>query len=808
MNRKLGIVAAALALMIGVIAPAQDTRESLPVRADLADLVRAGEGMAWIPLVPNDGFSLRIGTPTGEVLQKTFPAWETPTLDTRELGIDAEDGSYRWELRIIPRVDGAMRGEMLRAREEGDERTLRRLLLEVRGGLPPAQSGSFRVAGGSIRIPDESSQEEPGGDLSSTQAYGYSDRTEDQVILDDLIVDGSACIGNSCINGMEFGFDTLVFRESNLRIFFDDDGMAPGYPSNDWRIVVNDTTDGGDSYLGIEDASMGRMVFKVMAGAPESAIHVDDYGDVGFGTSVPAKDLHLMSGNTPTIRFDQQGGGWPDWIWDVAAHEMYFALLDVTSGDLRPFKVYTGAPNNSMIIDPEGDVGLGVYDPLHPNFTHKLHVEGDAYVTGAFFDSGDNAGTAEQVLTSTVTGTAWADAPSGTDPVIGNEVADAADGTLTRSGGGTAGDPYQLALNLGSANTWSTQQTFGNARVDGVLLDGTGAAGTGGQALLSSGAGISWGDLPDDPDPVIGNEVADAADGTLSRTGGGTVGDPYQLALNLGSVNIWSAQQTFGAARLTGTLFDASNSPGTNGQVLVSNGSGISWDTMVFPPDGDWTVAGGDMYAGVPGNVGIGTTAPGAPLHVRRTDGSALLLVEEVGAAGPLELLRLESNGPVGLNLTDTSAGSWVLYNDSGTLVANNAAGPASPKFSLEGNGNLTISGILTQGCSREIKENFDALDGGEVLARLAGLPMLEWSYIADPARHAGPIAEEFHAVFGLGGDKKRLAPSDLAGVALAAVQELQRRNETLQRENQELEARLAALERVVSDLANGSGTP
>lgn len=40
----------------------------------------------------------------------------------------------------------------------------------------------------------------------------------DNVILDDLIVDGSACIGQDCVNGESFGFDTIRIKENNLRI--------------------------------------------------------------------------------------------------------------------------------------------------------------------------------------------------------------------------------------------------------------------------------------------------------------------------------------------------------------------------------------------------------------------------------------------------------------------------------------------------------------------------------------------------------------------------------------------------------------
>jgi hypothetical protein len=57
------------------------------------------------------------------------------------------------------------------------------------------------------------------------------------------------------------------------------------------------------------------------------------------------------------------------------------------------------------------------------------------------------------------------------DGVIGNEVTAATNSTLTRSGTGTSVDPYTLGLNLSSANTWQTTQTFlGNAQIPGTAF--------------------------------------------------------------------------------------------------------------------------------------------------------------------------------------------------------------------------------------------------------------------------------------------------------------------------------------------------
>ena len=51
-----------------------------------------------------------------------------------------------------------------------------------------------------------------------------------------------------------------------------------------------------------------------------------------------------------------------------------------------------------------GNLGVGVANP-----TQVLHVAGNARVTGAYYDSNNSPGTANQVLISTVTGTDWVD---------------------------------------------------------------------------------------------------------------------------------------------------------------------------------------------------------------------------------------------------------------------------------------------------------------------------------------------------------------------------------------------------------------
>ncbi|MCO5053413.1 MAG: tail fiber domain-containing protein [Verrucomicrobiae bacterium] len=103
----------------------------------------------------------------------------------------------------------------------------------------------------------------------------------------------------------------------------------------------------------------------------------------------------------------------------------------------------------------------------------------------------------------------------------------------------------------------------------------------------------------------------------------------------------------------------------------------------------------------------------------------------------------------------------------------------------------------------RHLKENFEAVSPEEVLAKVAALPISRWNFKGETETvHVGPMAQDFHATFGLGTDDKHIATVDADGVALAAIQGLNRKLETeaaaLRTENTELKARLERLERLL----------
>lgn len=110
------------------------------------------------------------------------------------------------------------------------------------------------------------------------------------------------------------------------------------------------------------------------------------------------------------------------------------------------------------------------------------------------------------------------------------------------------------------------------------------------------------------------------------------------------------------------------------------------------------------------------------------------------------------------------------------------------------GNGaHLTGGGTWTNGSSRLFKEAFEAVDAGMVLDRVTKLDISTWQYRdgAAEGRHLGPVAEDFKQAFGLGGNEKYISTVDADGVALAAIQGLNRKMETtnaaLRQENAEL---------------------
>jgi trimeric autotransporter adhesin len=86
------------------------------------------------------------------------------------------------------------------------------------------------------------------------------------------------------------------------------------------------------------------------------------------------------------------------------------------------------------------------------------------------------------------------------------------------------------------------------------------------------------------------------------------------------------------------------------------------------------------------------------------------------------------------------------------------------------------------------------------VLERVAEMPVSTWSYKSeDPAvRHLGPMAQDFHAAFGLGDTDRAYNSIDAHGVAMAAIKALYERS-------REQDARIDRLEQENAELRKGA---
>ncbi|NCC51010.1 MAG: hypothetical protein EOM20_07310 [Spartobacteria bacterium] len=157
-----------------------------------------------------------------------------------------------------------------------------------------------------------------------------------------------------------------------------------------------------------------------------------------------------------------------------------------------------------------------------------------------------------------------------------------------------------------------------------------------------------------------------------------------------------------------------------------------------------------------------------------------------------------------------TAHNQFIVRARGGTkfVSATGAGGAATAGVNLAPGGN-SWSALS----DRNMKENFQPIDKRDLLERLSQIAVTTWNMKSqNPAIiHIGPMAQDFHAAFGVGEDEHYITTSDADGVALAAIQGLY---DIMQEKDAEitalrieknneinaLQSRLAALEALVYD--------
>jgi len=351
---------------------------------NLANLVGIGSSVRFEVVAQNAGVTLTITAPDGRSFTKEFKAGSSPGFDFSDKSLP--DGSYGYELRLRPVLTASQREAMKDGRGKDDDPEAERAARKHPVMPNMIQSGAFAMINGQVIAgglsenqrtaktgvapaakPASSSEVASGNTaarLRNHRASLFSSLMFDQVIPDDLIVQGSACIGLDCVNNESFGFDTIRLKENNTRIKFDDTSVSAGFPANDWQLTANDSASGGASKFSIEDITGSKVPFTVRAGAPTNSIFVDSTGRLGLRTAAPVLDIHAATSNTPALRLEQNNsGGFTAQTWDVGANEANFFVRDVTGGSKLSFRIRPGAPTSSIDIAADGNVGIGTGSP-------------------------------------------------------------------------------------------------------------------------------------------------------------------------------------------------------------------------------------------------------------------------------------------------------------------------------------------------------------------------------------------------------------------------------------------------------------
>ncbi len=119
-------------------------------------------------------------------------------------------------------------------------------------------------------------------------------------------------------------------------------------------------------------------------------VRITSAGNVGIGTTSPATKLHVDASGHALVVSNDTGN-----------RRIYFGTGALGEPDIQA-TLSNGTARELSINAAGGNVGIGVVGP-----SQKLHVAGNVRVTGAYYDSNNEAGTSGQVLSSTGSGTDW-----------------------------------------------------------------------------------------------------------------------------------------------------------------------------------------------------------------------------------------------------------------------------------------------------------------------------------------------------------------------------------------------------------------
>jgi hypothetical protein len=267
--------------------------------------------------------------------------------------------------------------------------------------------------------------------------------------------------------------------------------------------------------------------------------------------------------------------------------------------------------------------------------------------------------------------------------------------------------------------------------------------------------------------------------GANNRSGdnAGTTADTHYATVSGGQGNIASGPHA--------TVAGGAGNTASGGAAIVIGGAGNIATGAQAIAGGNGTIASGNW-----------STTPGGQQNTAA--GQWSFAAGQQAKANHLGVFVWNDGSPA--QVASTGINQFIVRASGGVWLGTTNA----PNFDIAADflrtstgAHLTIGGVWTNNSDRAAKENVALVDREEVLSRLATLPISSWNYRAEgeATRHMGPMAQDFAAAFGLGGDERSIGTIDADGVALAAIQALYEIVNEKDAEIDALKARLLKLE-------------
>ncbi len=440
-----------------------------------------------------------------------------------------------------------------------------------------------------------------------------------------------------------------------------------------------------------------------------------------------------------------------------------------------------------------------------------------------------------------------------------NAVLGGAVGATIGGGGASDGNPNLISSTLGTIGggsgnvigTNANDATIGGGRQNGIADNNSGAVISGGHGNQSTASfqfpnanysTVSGGYQNQVGDPYatigggLGNTIASYGQGALIGGGVSNVISYSTFSGNFGGSDSTIAGGGFNRVScdygtIGGGYSNAAVSLVAGAAPTVSGGHGNTAYGGGAVPGGESNYAGFDSFAAgdnaqatsahafVWGD-GSGTANDNGAntFNVLASRGMVLTVSGSSGLNPAALLVNSTSANGVGLYVAEGSSDAAFVVNNAGTGdIIKGFNGGGNPVFEVVHSGAVNASAFNVTS-DRNAKENFAAVNAQSVLAKVSALPITEWNYKTDRqgVQHLGPMAQDFHAAFGLNGDDdKHISVVDEGGVALAAIQGLNQKLEetqlaakakdaeiqTLKQQNDTLAERLNELETTVKQL-------